>query len=305
MCGDCIAAVAYPNRPVRIVVSSAIGGGTDFAMRVVQPHLSQDLKQQMVIDNRGGSGGVVGAEIVARSAPDGYTLLMTFINLSIYPSLYSKLTFSPEKDFAPVSIVGYSPLILVVNAKFPAKSTDELIAIAKKESVSYASPGVGSLGHLAAELFKAMAGINMTHIPYKGGGPSLTATVVGDVQLFFSTVPSALTQMNAGRLRALAVTSAKRATSAPSIPSLAELGIQGYDVNGWFGVLAPAKTPEHITTRLHDSIVNALAAPGVGAQLLKAGVEPAGSTPKEFAAILRSDVAKWTKVVKEIGIPRE
>ncbi len=302
--GESVADQNYPNKPVRIVVSAASGGGTDFVARVLENHLSENLKQPMVIDNRGGAGGMVGADIVARSSPDGYTLLMTFINLSIYPSLHSKLSFNPIKDFAPISMLATSPLILIVNPKVPAKNVKELIALAKTDdTLSYASPGVGSLGHLAGELFKMMTGIRMTHIAYRGGGPSLTATMVGDVQLFFSTMPSALIQINAGRLRGLAVTSAKRSASAPDIPTLAESGIPGYDVTGWFGVLAPAKTPKQIGLRLNDAFAKSLAASGVAALLQKGGVEPAGSMPEEFAATIKSDVAKWIKVVKEAGIP--
>lgn len=306
-CAHLLAADNYPTRPIRVVVSSAAGGGTDFVARVLEGPFSEHIKQPMVIDNRGGAGGIVGADIVARSWPDGYTLLMTFVNFSIYPSLHPHLSFDPVKDFAPISILAATPLILVVNPKLPATTVKELIALgrARVVTLSYASPGVGSLGHLAGELFKSMTKIEITHVPYKGGGPSLTATIGGDVQVFFSTMPSALTQIKAGRLRGLAVTSAKRASSAPNIPTVAEFGVPNYDVTGWFGVFAPSSTPRNIIVRLNQAFTKALAAPGITEQFVSSGLEPGGSTPEQFAAMVRSDVSKWTKLVNEAGIRAE
>lgn len=307
ICAGHVTAAEYPQRSVRVVVSAAPGGGTDFVARVLESPFVEHMKHPMVIDNRGGAGGVVGADIVAKSSADGYTLLVTFVNFSIYPALHPKLPFDPVKDFAPISMLSTTPLILVVNPKLPAKSVKELIALGRTNdaTLSYASPGVGSLGHLAGELFKSLTKTAFTHIPYKGGGPSLTATMAGEVQLFFSTMPSALVQIKAGRLRGLAVTSARRATSAPDIPTIAEFGVANYDVSGWFGVLSPSGTPKTVILRLNNAFAKALAAPGVAEQLLKGGVEPGGSTPEEFAAIVKSDVVKYGRVVREANIKPE
>ena len=299
-----LSAQTYPNKPVRMVVASAPGGGTDFVARVLSTRLTENLGQPTVIDNRGGAGGTIGTDIVAKAPPDGYTLLMVFINFSIHPSLYQKLPYDPVKDFAPVSTLATTPLILVVNPQVPAKSVKELIALGKAPGsrLNYAAPGVGSLGHLAGELFKNMTGVNMAHVAYKGGGPSITALIGGEVQAYFATMPAALAQVKAGRLRALAVTSAKRAAAEPNIPTIAESGVSGYDVTGWFGVMAPARTPKAIVTRLNQEFVKALGSPDVKERLSAEGLDPVSSTPEEFAATIKSDIAKWGKVVKESGI---
>lgn len=298
---------SYPAKPVRVVVAAAPGGGTDFVARVLSSKLTENLGQPIVIDNRGGAGGSIGTDIVAKSAPDGYTLLMVFVNFSIYPSLYQKLSFDPVRGFAPITTLATTPLILVVNPQVRAKSIKELIALGKAPGakLNYAAPGVGSLGHLAGELFKGMTGINMVHVPYKGGGPAITALLGGEVQAYFSTMPAALAQVKAGRLRALAVTSAKRAASEPNIPTISESGVAGYDVTGWFGVLAPAKTPKHVVARLNREFVKALAAPEIKERLSVEGLDPASRTPEEFAAIIKSDITKWSKVVNEAGIKPE
>ncbi len=300
-------AQSYPDKPVRLVVASAPGGGTDFNARVIAPRVADGIGQSLVIDNRGGAGGTVGTDIVAKSPPDGYTLLMVFVNFAIHPSLYPKLTFDSVKDFAPITTLTGTPLILVVNPKVPAKSVKELIALARAPGarLNYAAPGVGSLGHLAGELFKSMTGTNIVHVPYKGGGPAITALIGGEVQMYFSTMPAALAQVRAGRLRALAVSGARRSPSEPDIPTISESGAPGYDVTGWFGVLAPAKTPRAIVARVNAEFVKALKLAEVRERLAREGLEPLGSTPEQFAAIIRNDIAKWAKVVKQSGIKAE
>jgi len=306
----CAAATAlaqnYPARAIRVVVPSAPGGGTDFVARVIGPPLYERLKQPLVIDNRGGAGGTVGTDIAAKAPADGYTLLLVFVNFSIFPSLYSHLAFDPVRDFEPISMVAKTPLVLVVNPQVPAKSVREFIALAKGgKALNYAAPGVGSLGHLAGELFKASTGIDMPHIPYKGGGPSISALLAGEVQAYFSTMPAALAQVKAGKLRALAVTSAKRAATEPDIPTIAESGVAGYDVTGWFGLLAPKKTPRPIIMLLNHEAAAVLALPEVKQRLTVGGVEPAPGTPEEFGATIKAEIEKWARVVKVAGLRAE
>lgn len=300
-------AAGYPTKPIRLVVASAPGGGTDFVARVLGQKVTESIGHPLVIDNRGGAGGTVGSDIVAKSPPDGYTLLMVFVNFAIHPSLYPKLPYDPAKDFAPITTLAATPLILVVNPKVPANSIKDLIALAKAPGsrLNYAAPGVGSLGHLAGELFKTMTGTNISHVPYKGGGPSITALIGGEVQMYFSTMPAALAQVKAGRLRAIAVSSAGRAASEPNIPTIAESGVPGYDVAGWFGLLAPARTPRAVVARLNAEFVKALKTAEVRERLTHEGLQPLGSTPEAFAAMLRNDIAKWGKVVRESGIKAE
>ena len=307
LCGvaaQCAAAQEYPAKPVRIVVASAPGGGTDFVARVLNAQLAARLGQPVVIDNRGGAGGTVGTDIVAKAAPDGYTVLMVFINFAIHPSLYEKLPYDSVRDFAPLSTLAVTPLVLVVPPQFAAKTVRELIALGKTPAsrLNYAAPGVGSLGHLAGELFKSMTGVEMVHVAYKGGGPAITALIAGEVQAYFSTMPAALTQIKAGRLRALAVTSRARVATEPAIPTIAESGVPGYDVSGWFGAMAPAQTPRNAVARLNRDILAALAAPEIRERMAGEGIEPAGSTPEQFAAVIKADIAKWTRVVREARI---
>jgi tripartite-type tricarboxylate transporter receptor subunit TctC len=300
-------AQTYPTRAIRGVVTAAPGGGNDFVARVVSQPMSEALGQTIVIDNRGGSGGLVGTAAVAGAAPDGYTLLFSFANLTIFPALYSKLTFDPVKDFAPVSTLGLSPLVLVVTPSVAAKSVKELVALAraKPDQLNFASTGVGSLGHLAGELFKSTTGARLTHVSYKGGAPAIAAVVGGESQLYFSTLPAALTQLKAGRLRPLAVTGAKRAAADRNIPTIAESGVPGYDVTGWFGLLAPARTSATTVSLLNREVNKALRLPEVRDRLATEGVEASGSTPQEFAALIRAEVNKWSRVVKAAGIRAE
>lgn len=300
-------AQTYPTRAIRGVVTAAPGGGNDFVARVFAQRLSESLGQTVVIDNRGGAGGLVGTAVVASAAPDGYTLLFSFVNLSIFPSLYSKLQFDPIADFAPISTLGATPLVLVVNPSVPAKSVRDLVALSRSnpDQLNFASTGKGSLGHLAGELFKTMTGASMTHISYKGAGPAVAALVAGESQVFFSTLPGALTQVKAGRLRALGVTGAKRAAADPSTPTIAEGGVPGYDVSGWFGLLAPARTPPAIVSLLNREVNKALELQEVRDRLASQGVESLGSTPQEFSALIRREVEKWGRVVRAAGIRSE
>ncbi len=300
-------AAAYPTKAVRIVVTAAPGGGNDFVARVIAGALQPGLGQSLVIDNRGGAGGTIATELVARAAPDGYTLLMCFVNFSIYPGLYRKLGFDPVADFAPISTVAGTPLILVVHPSLPAKSVRELVAFAKSRPghLNYASTGAGSLGHLAAELFKVTAGTDMTHVSYKGGGPAVTALLSNEVQLYFSTMPAALPLVRAGRLRALAVSGSRRAAIDPNLPTIAEAGVPGYDVIGWFGLLAPAATAPSVVERLNVEVNRVLKLAEVRERLATEGVEPLGNTPGEFRQLIRAEINRWSAVVKNSGIKAE
>ena len=300
-------AQGYPAKPLRMVVASAPGGGTDFVARVLSRPLSERLGQSVVIDNRGGAGGTLGTDIVAKAPPDGHTLLVVFVNFAIHASLYDKLPYDPIRDFTPLSTLATSPLVLVVHPQFPAKTVKDLIALGKTPGsrLNYAAPGLGSLGHLAGELFKSLSGISMTHVAYKGGGPAITALLGGEVQAYFSTMPAALAQVKAGRLRALAVTSARRAATEPSIPTAAESGVEGYDVTGWFGTMAPARTPAPIVERLNREFVAILGSTEMRERMASDGLDPAPSSPQQFAAIIRADIAKWQRIVREAKIKPE
>lgn len=300
------AAGAFPERPIRLVVGSAPGGGNDFVARATNARLSEFLGQQVVIDNRGGAGGLLASEIVARANADGYTLLQMFSNFAILPSLYEKLPFDVMKDFTPVANLASSPLILVVHPSLPAHSVPELIKLAqaKPGTLNFAAPGVGSLGHLAAELFKSMAKVEMEHVAYKGGGPSITALVANQVQLYFSTVPAALAQVKANRLRALGVTSARRSGAAPDVPTIAEQGLKEFDVVGWFGMFAPAKTPPGIVKTLNANINKTLELKETRERMLASGVEAEGGPSSAFAKQVQRDVSKWRAVAQRAGIKR-
>lgn len=294
----------FPTRPVRVVVAAAPGGGSDFVGRVVSQRVADAVGRPFVIDNRGGAAGVLGADLVAKAAPDGYTLMVIFANFSTFPSLSKQLPFDVVKDFAPVSNMASGPLILVVNPSSPVKSVADLIEFAKSRpgGLSYAAPGVGSMGHLAAEQFRLMTKAPMEQIAYKGGGPAITALIGNEVHLYFSTPPAALTQVKAGRLRALAVTGPKRSPIAPELPTIAESGLPGYSVVGWFGVFAPAQTPRATVDQLSRLYSTAVQQKEIGQRLSAEGLEPVGSTPAELASQLQADIAKWGKVIREAGI---
>ena len=296
-------AQGYPTKPVRLIVPFAAGSTTDTLARLLGQRLGERWNNQVVVDNRPGAGGNIGAEIAARANPDGYTLLITPASHAINPSLYSKLSYDPVKDFAAVTLVAQAPLIIVINPQVPAASLQELLALArsKPRQLNYASGGSGSPSHLAVELLKSMAGVDMVHVPYKGGGPVITAVLANEVQLTAGGLIPTLPQVRAGRLKALAVTGTRRSAVAPEVPPVAEAGVPGYDVSGWWGLFAPAATPQPIVASLQGEIARILSAQDVRERLLGEGIEPSGMEPDAFAAYLRHEVAKWAKAVKLSG----
>lgn len=301
--GGAVSAQDYPGKPIRVVVPFPPGGGTDIIARTVTPKLSEVLGASIVIDNRGGAGGTLGTELVAKAPPDGYTLAFVSGSHAINPSLYKKLPFDSVHDFAAVTMLVSGPGLLVVHPSVPAKNVKELIALAKSRpgQLNYASAGNGTPPHLAAELFKTMAGVDIVHVPYKGNAPAFQDLISGQVSLSFPTIPSALPHVLGGRLRALAATSKQRSRVMPQIPTMAESGLPGYDSSSWFGVLAPAGTPANVVTKLQQSIVKVLQLADVRDRLLSQGLDPVGSTPEEFAATIKSEIVKWAKVVKASG----
>ena len=292
----------YPNKTVRIVVPFPPGGATDVVTRIVAQKLTDQFGRQVVTENRGGAGGIVGSEAVAKAAPDGYTLVMgTTGTHAINASLYPKLSYDPLRDFAPVTRTALLPNLIVAHPSVPARNIRELVALARKNpgQLTYASSG--SALYLSGALFTSMAGIEMIHVPYKGGGQAMPALLGGEVALSFATVVSSLPHVKAGKLRGLAVTSAIRTPAAPEFPTVAESGLRGYEAVAWYGVLAPAGTPREVIMRLDREIVHALKLPDVQQLLLAQGAEPVSDTPEEFAAIIKRDIAKWGEVVRKSG----
>lgn len=294
----------YPSRTIRFILPFPPGGGTDTLGRLIAQKLSESLGQQVVPDNRPGGGANLGAEIAAKSPPDGYTLFMGNVAHTINVSLYPKLNYDLVKDFAPVTILASTPNILVVHPSLPVKSVKELIAFTKARpgQIDYASAGSGSSSHLAGELFNSMSGVKLTHIPYKGGGPAVIALVSGQVSVGFATTPSVMPHVTAGKLRGLAVTSARRLPMASDLPTVSEAGIPGYEAATWYGLLVPAATPAEIITRLHATAVKVLALPDLKKRLESSGFEAIGSTPQEYAAYTTSEINKWSKVIKAAGV---
>ena len=298
----CAAAQGYPAKPVRFVVPYAPGGSTDTLARTIGVKLTDLLGQQVVVDNRPGASGNIGMDIVAHALPDGYTIVLGYIaNLAIDPSLYAKMPYDPVRDFAPITELASSPNVLVVHPSVPVTSFKDLLAKAKQGQFNFASAGVGSVGHLTGELLNQMAGIRMVHVPYKGSGQAVTDLLGGHVQLMFSGFSSTLPHIKAGRLRALAVTGAKRSPAAPDVPTIAESGFPGFEATAWYGVLAPAKTPKPVVSRLHNEIVKVLQEPDVKNRLTGLGFEIVGSTPEQFSAYIKSEITKWAKAVKASG----
>lgn len=307
MAGVVHAADTYPSRPIRMIVAYPPGGGTDQVGRVMADQLSQTLGQNVVVDNRGGATGNIGTELAARAVPDGYTLLMGNVAPNaVNVSLFKKLGFDPVKDFAPVSLVAITPNILVANPSIPVKTVRELIAYAKAKpgTLNFPSAGVGSSSHLAGEMLKSLAGISMVHIPFKGGGPALVAVIAGEVQIMFATMPAAMPHVKSGKVKPVAVTTSKRSQAMSDLPTIAESGVKGYEASTWYGLLAPARTPQAIITRLHGDTVKILAGP-TRQRLEVQGFEPEGGTPAEFAAYIKTEIVKWAKVIKDAGIPAE
>lgn len=298
------ASETYPARPIRLLLPASPGGPVDVIGRTVSGGLADALGQQIVIDNRAGAGGIIGAEIVVHAAPDGYTLMFAHSGpLAIEAAIHRKLSYSPIKDFAPVSLVAASPYVLVVAAASPAKSVKDLIALARSRpgKFHYASGGIGTGLHMAGELLNQAAGIRMSHVPYKGAGPGTTALLGGEVDAMFNGVSSALPHVKAGRLRALAVSSAQRSPLFPELPTVAESGLR-YDTAGWYGLVAPARTPKAITGKLHSRLQAAMSAPEMKQRLAAQGIEGIASTPEALGKHLRAELEKWTSVVKAAGL---
>lgn len=294
-------AQAYPAKPIRVLVGFAPGGSTDTASRLIAPRLSERLGQQVIVENRPGAQGNIAAELAAKAAPDGYTVFMASASHSINASLYPKLSFNAIRDFTAISNVTSSPFVLVVHPSVPARNTRELIALAKSKpnELSYGSGGATS--HLAGELFNSMAGVKLVHIPYKSSGPAATDLLGGQVALMFSAPPAVLQHVASGRLRALGVTSTQRLSFIADIPTIAETGLAGYDVNSWSGLLGPAGLPKDVVARLNADIGYVMGLSEIKSRLPPLGLDAATTTAEEFAAYLRADVAKWAKVVRESG----
>jgi len=300
--GVAAAAVAYPARSIRIVVASAPGSGPDIVTRLIGRKLAETWQQQIIADNRTGAGGNVGAEIVAHAVPDGYTLLMATASQPIGAALYAKLNYDLTRDFVPVSLVASTPFVLVVNPAVPANSVVELIALAKAKPgfLRYGSGGSGTPPHLCAEILKSSAGLDIVHVPYKGVTPALTDLLGGQVQFVFSVVPSALPLIQTNKLRALGVTSAKRTSLAPELPTIAE-SLPGFEVIGWYGLLAPTGTPADVVARLNAAVIAALKNPELRERFVALGADPLGTTPQVFAQFIRTELSKWGKAVKDSG----
>jgi tripartite-type tricarboxylate transporter receptor subunit TctC len=301
-----LAADPYPTRPIRMIVGFAPGGGTDLTARPVAQKLSELLGQQVVVENKPGAAGNIATEQVVRAAPDGYTLLMgTIAALAINPSLYGNLKFDPETDLAPVIQVVDATNVLTLHPSVQASTVKELIALAKQKSLSAGSSGIGATGHLAIELFNLMAGTKLVHVPYKGGGPAMGDLVGGQIQLIFATTASAIPQIKAGRVKGIAVTTAKRSALMPELPTISEAGLPGFDANNWYGIVVPLGTPRPIIDQLNAATTKALGMPDVKATLFNQGLDPAPGTPEQFGAYIKSERIKWAKVIKESGAKAE
>jgi tripartite-type tricarboxylate transporter receptor subunit TctC len=297
-------AQSWPTKPIKLIVPYPPGGGTDVIARIVQEPLAKELGQQVIIDNRGGAGGSIGSALAAQSPSDGYTVLFTLSSHTINPAIYSKLPFDTEKDFSSVVTVASLPQILVANPNFPAKTVKEVIEMAKAKpgSISYASVGNGSPGHLAGAMMASDAGVDMTHIPYRGGGPAVTDVIAGQVPLLWVSIPAAAQFVKAGKLRALAVSTVKRSAVFPDVPTMVESGFKGFEVDSWYAMFVPAKTPQAIIDRINKAAVNVLAQPEVKEKLLGQGAEAVGDSPAQLSGVVKKEIAKWKQVVKSANI---
>jgi tripartite-type tricarboxylate transporter receptor subunit TctC len=294
----------YPSRPVRIVVPSPPAGGTDIVARVLADHFSKAFGQQFFVENRPGAGNMIGIESVARAAPDGYTLLMVASTLSLNSVLYKKVTYDPIKDFAPITQVASAPNVLIVNSSVPVRSLTDFIMLAKQKpgELTYGTPGIGTSPHMCMELLMSLTGITVRHIPYRGTVPAMTDVMSGQITSMFSTALSARPQIDAGNVRALGLSSKKHSDALPNVLPIAEVGVPGYEATQWYGLVAPAGTPPEIIARINAEAVKALQSPDVKDKLATDGAEPVGSTPAEFAAYIKEELEKWTKVAKAAGI---
>jgi tripartite-type tricarboxylate transporter receptor subunit TctC len=295
-------AADFPTKPVRLVIGFAPGGGTDVTARALSTKLTGTFGQQVIVDNRPGHSGTIAADIVSKSTPDGHTVLLGTIALVINPILTKKMPFDTFKDLLPVTQAVDSTNILIVHPAVPAKSVKELIALAKASPLNCGSSGIGGTGHLAVELFNLQAGTKITHVPYKGGGPAMIDLLGGNIQLIFATAASSITHIKSGKARALAVTTAKRSSLVPDLPTVAEAGLKGYEANNWNGFYVPAGTPRATVSRLNKELATALTAPDIKDFLFKQGLDAAPGTPEQFAKYMNSEYAKWTKVIRAAGI---
>ena len=300
-------AADFPTRPVRFVVASSPGGALDVLARLVGPKLTEKWGQPVVVDNRAGAGGVIGTEIVANASPDGYNVLVIAQGFTANPFLYQKLPYRTPEDFAPITILAYGPNVLVVHPSVKAGSVKELVALAKQQpgKLNYATSGVGAASHLAIEMFKRMAGVEMVHIPYKGAGAATAAVVAGQVQLLFTSTGAAMPHIKSGRLRALGVTTAKRSPALPDVPTVAETGLAGFQVDGWYALVAPARTPKNVIERIYRDTSTVLKQPDIVARIEAVGLEPAGISPQEFGNYIRAELRKWGTLIREAGIKAE
>ena len=297
----------YPTKPIRIIVPYAPGGSTDVVMRILAPRMMESLGQQVVVENRPGGSSTIGLDAAAKSAPDGYTLGVPNLTFGANPSLIKKMPFDTEKDLVPVSLVSIVTLVLTVHPSIPARSVKELIALAKSKpgSLNYGSAGNASANHLATERFNYMTGTKMVHIPFKGGGPAVISIVSGETAILMATIPSSIQHFETRRLIPLGVTSLQRNSALPNIPSINEAGVPGYEAIEWNGIVVPAGTPPAIIARLNQAIVKSLSIPEVKERIVSLGADPVGSSPEEFGAFIKKEIATWTKVIKEVGITVE
>jgi tripartite-type tricarboxylate transporter receptor subunit TctC len=297
-------AQAYPSKPVRVVVPFSPGGTSDFIARILGKKLGEELGQSFIIDNRAGAGGTLGADIVAKAPGDGYTLLLYHIAIATGPWLYKNLPYDPRRDIAPITQIGSTPSILVVHPSLNVNSVKDLIALAKAQPgrITYGSAGIGSAGHLGPALFEYRAGVKLSHIPYKGGGPALVAASSGEVQMMIQTMPDTIRQVRAGRLKLLAVSTAKRVSDLPDVPTIAESGVPGYDYFTWFGLFAPGTTPQPLVSRLNQVTNKILAQPDLQTEFRKDGLDPGGSSVEDFRKFVSAEIDKWGKVIKAAGI---
>jgi len=302
-----VLAQPYPSRPVRIISPFAPGGGNDALCRILSQRLGENLKQQVIVENRAGANGIVGTEVAARSAPDGYTIVLIPSGHAVNASLYRKLPFDALRDFSPITLVGSSPLVLAVHPSLPVKNVKDLIALAKARpgQLTYVSAGIGASGHLGGALFETLTNTKMLHIPYKGMSLAITDLMSGQVTMTFGTSLSVVPHARSGRLRALATTGSKRSPALPDLPTVAEAGVPGYEASLWYGFVGPAKLPPEIVQRLHSAIVAVLQLPETRERLASQGVDPQHNTPDEFAKLLVSDVDRWAKVVQRAGVQAE
>lgn len=304
MCPLSVMGQAYPTKPVRVVVPVPPGGGTDLIARLVTSKMAELWQQQTVVDNQSGAGGTIGTHNVARSAPDGYTLLIISLNIAYAPALYRDLPYNVERDLVAIAPLATQPSMLAVHPSLPVRTVSQLIALARARpgEIRYSSGGSGSATHLPIELFRSAANIRLTHVPYKGGGPAALAVMTGEVQMTIATVTTLLPHVNAGKLRALAVTGARRSKAAPELPSVADSGLPGYQYEVWYGVFGPARIPAGIVGKLNEDFHRAIASPDIQNRFSGLGIEPSVGTPQQFAAYVGAEIKKWAKVVSEAGI---